>query len=125
MTGSERITDCADPDPRVRLAQLAEHASLLAELDRLTEELAARQLGEPYAGPGTRTVAGQEAARKLSELAGLHKDDDLTDHGVVADLHISLASAVALVKVLQEDHGGRGRDQAQGSPRATRSRFPR
>jgi hypothetical protein len=41
------IPDCADPDPRVQLGQLALHASLLVELDRLTEEIAVREMGEP------------------------------------------------------------------------------
>ena len=86
----------------MRLRQLAERASLLVELDRLTEEIAVRQLGEPYSGPSAITVARQEGTQKLSELAELHKDDDLSDQSVVSCLHDSLASATALVRALQE-----------------------
>jgi hypothetical protein len=85
----------------VQLGQLALRTSLLVELDRLTEEIAAREFGEPYSGPSPTTVARQDAARMLSELAELHKDDDLSDDPVVARLLDSLDSATALVRILQ------------------------
>ncbi|MFY4719766.1 hypothetical protein [Streptomyces sp. LaBMicrA B280] len=101
MAESEGITGCVDPDPRVRLAQMADRASVLVELDRLTEQIAMRLNGEMYSGPSALTVERQEAAETLSKLAGLHEDDDLSDQAVVDDLHESLAVATELIKILQ------------------------
>ncbi|MEU9412339.1 hypothetical protein AB0E08_42525 [Streptomyces sp. NPDC048281] len=97
-----QVVDCTDPDPRVMLAQLADRARLLVQVDVLTERVAVLKAGQSYTGPSEAASERQRAAAALSELAALHADDDLGDETEGAGLLDSVDSATKLVRVLQE-----------------------
>lgn len=94
-------TGCPAPDPRVRLTRLADRAELLVDVEEKTEEVAHRLEGVLYPGPGTAVVAAREAARRLTRLAALHTDDDLTDSDVLTDLEDSLTTAMTVVRSIE------------------------
>ncbi|MCZ1011931.1 hypothetical protein [Streptomyces lydicus] len=98
------VTDCTDPDPRVRLTQLSWRAQLLVEIEEKTEEIACRAEGHAYQGAGPEVAQARAAAEKLKELADLHTEDDLSHPAAVTELRAALATATALVQTLESRH---------------------
>ncbi|OEV13198.1 hypothetical protein [Streptomyces nanshensis] len=108
----EAVTGCTDPDPRVRLQQLAWRAELLVDVEEKAGQVACRAERRTYGGPAAEVVQAREAAEQLLELAARHAGDDLGDPAAVAGLEESLATAATLVRRLEalgtpgEDAGG-------------------